>query len=149
MKFRNWWIMPLALLMLGGPTATRVAADPKEIAEFDELEIFFEFNRTDLDLGLQAFLDAPAWRMLKATGPDGKIFRIKADGELGHLGITEFDFEGAEPPLVDDPETATDEEIDAAIEAFLERFPEGEYVFQGHTVDGRKLYGVAELPTIS
>ena len=145
MKFRNWWIMPLALLMSGDLTANGDAADPKEIAEFDELEIFFEFNRTDLDLGLQGFLDAPPWRMLRATGPDGRIFRIKVKGELGNLGITEFDFEGAEPPLVDDPETATDEEIDAAIEAFLERFPEGEYVFQGRTVDGRKLYGVAEL----
>jgi hypothetical protein len=132
--------------MLGALTAMRVNADDDdEIAEFDELEIFFEFNATDLDLGLQGFLDAPAWKELKARGPDGEIFEVEGDGVLGDLGITEFDFEGAEPPLVDDPDTATDEEIAAAVQAFLDRFPEGEYVFRGETVDGRELHGVAEL----
>ena len=144
MIFRNLLAGSLALV-LGGMAATSATGDHRDFVEFDVLEIFFEFNATDLDLGLQAKLDAPPWRRITAVGPDGRIFRITANGELRALGITEFDFEGAEPPLVDDPDTATEEEIEQAVEAFLERFPEGRYVFRGRTVDGGVLWGAAEL----
>lgn len=115
------------------------------VIEFVEQEIFFEFNSSDLDLGLHIFFDAEAWEEVEVRGPDGTIFEVENDGDLKEIGSTEVFSESAEPPLVEDPDTATADEIATAIQRFQARFPEGEYEFRGETVNGDRLVGTAEL----
>ncbi len=116
-------------------------------AQFDETEIFFEFNSTDLDLGLHIFFDAEGWKEVEVKGPNGEIFEVENDGSLNEIGSTEVFTESAEPPLCDkeDPEECTEEEIETAIAAFQVLFPEGWYRFRGRTVEGKRLRGRAYL----
>ena len=106
--------------------------------EFDEAEIFFEFNSTDLDLGTHIFFDAVGWQNVTVTGPGGTIFEVSNDGALSVIGSTEVFTESAEPPL-------DEENLEAEIAAFLAMFPEGEYLFEGTTVDGDPMEGTADL----
>lgn len=115
------------------------------LVELEEAAVFFEFNTTDLDLGIQLFWDGEGWTEMEVTGPDGEIFEVENDGSLSAIGSTELFMESSEPELVEDPDTATDDEIEAAVDAFLATFPEGEYEFSGKTVDGDPLIGTAEL----
>ncbi|MCI0435090.1 MAG: hypothetical protein L0271_15830 [Gemmatimonadetes bacterium] len=88
---------------------------------FADLEIFFEFNATDNDLGLQVFLDAVGWSLVSAASPDDRnLFQILARNELGSLGITELRFESAEPSPA----------------GVLRKFPPGTYDFIGRPVEG-------------
>lgn len=97
---------------------------------FADAEVFFEFNTTDNDLGLQISLDAEGWKKVKVSGPSkAKIFEIKAQGELAELGITELRFESAEPSPAE----------------VLAKFPPGEYKFKGDTVEGGKLESIRTL----
>jgi hypothetical protein len=53
---------------------------------------------------------------------------FKADGELGRLGLTELFFESVEP-----------ENVEVPISELLETMPEGEYTFEGTSIeDGEK-----------
>jgi hypothetical protein len=47
---------------------------------FDEAEVFFEFNSTDLDLGFDIFMDAEPWTSVRVIGPGGRIFKVLTDG---------------------------------------------------------------------
>jgi hypothetical protein len=97
---------------------------------FDDAELFFEFNTSDNDLGLQLFVDNDGWYSLGMQDSDGdKNLAIKASGPLGELGITELRFESSEP--------SPGEVLDA--------FPAGEYQIAGKTVEGDKLLSKAEL----
>ncbi len=97
---------------------------------FADSEVFFEFNTTDNDLGLQIFLDAEGWEKVSVTDPDKKkIVEIKTKGPLSELGITELRFESAEPSPAE----------------VLALFPPGDYAFAGKTVDGDKLKGEGTL----
>ena len=97
---------------------------------FADAEVFFEFNSTDNDLGLQVFLDAEGWEKVTVRNPDiGRILRFEAVGMLADLGITELRFESAEPSPAE----------------VLATFPPGEYLFRGRTVEGDKLVGEGEL----
>ncbi len=120
-------------------TAPKVWAIP-----FAETAIFFEFNSTDLDLGIHIFFDATGWEEVEVTGPDGTIFEVENDGSLREIGSTEVFTESAEPPLCA-AEECEEGELEAAIDAFLAMFPEGKYSFEGTTVEGKKLSGMAEL----
>jgi hypothetical protein len=120
--------------MVPGPAA----AAPKEDQEFDEAQIFFEFNSTDLDLGLHIFFDALAWEKVEVQGPDGVIFRVDNKGGLKEVGSTEVATESAEPPL-------DESDLEDSIAAFQAKFPEGEYIFSGTTITGDNLTGEAEL----
>ncbi|MHC4577583.1 MAG: fibronectin type III domain-containing protein [Planctomycetota bacterium] len=99
--------------------------------ELDDSEIFFEFNSTDNDLGVQIFLDGEGWKEMNVIDPNqNKILKFKAEGILQDVGgITELRFESAEP--------APAEVLDA--------FPEGDYDFEGKTVEGDKLVGEGTL----
>ncbi len=113
---------------------------------FADEEIFFEFNATDLDLGIQIFFDAEGWVEVEVSGPDGTmIFKVENNGSLRKIGSTEVFTESAEPPL-------DEQNLDAAIAAFLAMFPEGVYEFFGTTVGGDELVGAAmlthDLPTM-
>ena len=109
-----------------------------EVIEFAETKIFLEFNSTDLDLGIHIFFDAVGWEEVEVNGPDSTIFEVENDGSLKEIGSTEVFTESAEPPLDED-------NLDQEIAEFLALFPEGEYEFEGETVDGDRLVGTAVL----
>ena len=100
---------------------------------FADLEVFFEFNSTDNDLGVQVFLDADGWDKIQARDPAGKmILDFTAKKELGTLGITELRFESAEPSPGE----------------ILALFSAGGYEFRGHEVEEDfTLEGTAMLST--
>jgi hypothetical protein len=129
--------------------------------------IFFEYNSTDKDLGIHISFDAPGWEVVKVTfpkrtgprtssGSDGRrdgrngdartLFEVKNGGSLKQVGSTEVFTESAEPALCpEDNEDCNGEELQEAIDAFLAKFPEGTYEFEGRTTDRRELDGEAEL----
>jgi hypothetical protein len=97
---------------------------------FDEAQVFFEFNTTDNDLGLQLFLDAEGWKRVRVLDPGrNEIVLMQAEGKLARLGITELRFESAEP---------SPEEV-------LAQFPPGEYRFRGRSVEDEVLASNAIL----
>jgi hypothetical protein len=97
---------------------------------FSDSEIFFEFNSTDDDLGVQVFLDAEDWSRVKVFAPDGRsILDIRGEAELGDLGLTELFFESAEPSPGE----------------VLALFEPGQYTFVGRTTDGERLLGEGTL----
>jgi hypothetical protein len=122
----------VAALALATTATEGWAADDEE--EDLEAKIILEFNATDEDLGIQAFLGGPSWEVVEIVGPDRrKIFHADR-GSLKNLGLNELSFESEEPSLEDLP-----------LEQFLALFPEGEYGFVGKTVEGDDLEGTATL----
>ncbi len=148
---QRFWLVPLAIVLGISVPAVWAENDKDDddekgnVIEFADQDIFFEYNSSALDLGIHIFFDAEAWENVTVRSPDGKIFQVKNGGSLKEIGSTEVFTESAEPPLVDDPDTATVEEIRAAIAAFQAKFPEGEYEFRGKTINGDRLVGTAEL----
>ena len=137
---RMWPFFLSAVVALAlGVGATGVWADDCEV-EFDEAEVFFEFNASDGDLGIQIFFDATGWEEVEVTGPDGSIFEVENGGGLNDIGSTEVFTESAEPPLCAEDECLPGE-LEAAIADLLARFPEGVYELKGETVDGCELVG--------
>jgi hypothetical protein len=119
-----------ALLLGAAPRADRQDRGDDEEIPFDEARIFFEFNSTDNDLGVQVLLDGDAWNRLGILDPRGeRILEITAEGRLGELGLTELFFESDEP---------SPEEV-------LALFRAGNYEFEGETVEGDELEGEARL----
>jgi hypothetical protein len=122
-----------------GSAATDVELQAAETAEadatgatvpFDDAQLFFEFNSTDNDLGLQLFLDSEGWKRVRVLDPGrNEIVFLEAEGRLAKLGITELRFESAEP---------SPEEV-------LALFPPGEYRFRGRSVEGDQLASTAIL----
>lgn len=109
--------------------------DEGEEIELDEAKVFIEFNSTDEDFGVQLFWDGDAWKRMKVEGPDGRtVLKVEASRSLGLQGLTEGFFESDEPNLEELP-----------LEQFFARFPEGEYEFEGKTLDGDELEGEAEF----
>ena len=124
-------ILPMALagLTLGAATPAIWAA------EFSEVELFFELNDTDGDLGIHASIDGEAYSMLEIEDPKERtILLVKASGRLAKQGLTQLFLESAEPPF---------EELDP--EEFFRRFPEGTYEIEARTLKGEELEGTVEL----
>ena len=131
----------MAFVICGGPgwgTAeeAKPAGEPARVQiPFADAKFIIEHNATDEDTGFQAFLDGEPWNRLSIEGPDGqKLLEIRARGELRTLGLTELFFETDEPPNKEVP-----------IEELLARFPEGEYEFEGRSVEGERMTGTANL----
>jgi hypothetical protein len=101
---------------------------------FADVKILIEHNATAEDTGFQVFLDGEPWNRLEIEGPGGDVLEVKARGNLKKLGLTEFFFETNEP-----------ENAEVPIEELLAQFPEGEYLFEGRSIDGIKLTGTATL----
>jgi hypothetical protein len=126
-------LLLVAALALGTAATDGWAAEDEEETSL-EAKIILEFNATDDDLGIQAFLGGPSWEVVEIVGPDGrKVFHVDR-GSLKELGMNELSFESEEPSLEDLP-----------LEQFLALFPEGEYEFLGKTVEGDDLEGTATL----
>ena len=107
----------------------------RQTLPFDEIDFFFELNETDEDLGIQLCLGAAPWKQLKIFDPDGKkILDVRTKGNLKDFGLSSLFFESNEPSL-----------DDMSMEEILDLFPEGEYEFEGRTIDGDKLEGCAIL----
>jgi Fibronectin type III domain len=123
----------VAALALATAAIEGSAAEDEEETSL-EAKIILEFNATDEDLGIQAFLGGPSWEVVEIVGPDGrKVFHVDR-GSLKELGMNELSFESEEPSLEDLP-----------LEQFLALFPEGEYEFLGKTVEGDDMEGTATL----
>lgn len=102
---------------------------------FSESRIYIEYNQTANDLGYHVSLDGEDWKRLKIVNPLGKkIFEVVGFAAYRQLGMTELFFEGAEPNLGDFP-----------LDDLLALFPEGEYDFEGLTVDDVEIDGEAIL----
>jgi hypothetical protein len=103
--------------------------------EFKDAEFFIEYNSTAGDTGVQVFLDDDNWRKITITDPNNHpLFDVKGMTTLGQQGLTELFFESVEPELAALP-----------VVTFLERFPEGDYVFKGLLNDGGKLESDVEF----
>lgn len=97
---------------------------------FAKLQMFFEFNSTDDDLGVQLLLDGEPWDLVRGVDPVGRTFvEFFGRGRMKELGLTELFFESAEP---------SPREV-------LALFPAGEYRFVGRTVEKDRLVGAARL----
>jgi hypothetical protein len=111
------------------------AAGEAQAVEFSRSRIYIEFNQSANDLGYHVTLDGEDWARLEIVNPAGKkIFDVAGRGPYRLLGMTELFFEGAEPSLDDFP-----------LPELLALFPEGDYSFQGTTVDGEPIDGTGTL----
>jgi hypothetical protein len=133
----------LAAFLVIGLAPMRAAAssgdDPKPLASreipFSDVKILIEHNATAEDTGFQVFLDGEPWNRLDIEAPNGRpLLEIRGRGQLRTLGLTELFFETNEPANADVP-----------IEELLARFPEGEYEFEGRSIEGEEMTGTATL----
>lgn len=124
-------------LLLALVLGLSVSADlfAQSTLEFEDAEIRVEVNSTDGDAGLQLFADGEPWQRVRVTGPDGRqVYSVSNRGKLRRLGSTEFFTESNEPNYADVP-----------LPEILSFLPEGEYEFEGFTIDREKIMGSAEL----
>ncbi|MGH7163800.1 MAG: hypothetical protein ACREID_09975 [Planctomycetota bacterium] len=126
------FLVALGALLLGTATPDASAGRPAaQSVPLDIARIFFEYNASANDLGVHVFLDGEDWKRLKIVNPDGReIFSVEGSGPYRELGMTELFFEGAEPSLDEFP-----------LDDLLGLFPEGQYEFEGRTVDGEEIEG--------
>lgn len=133
----SMFLMSVVVLVLTLSVPAARAQDDDDDGEIplDVVNIFFELNNTDGDLGIHALIDGEPWRKLIIEDLNGKrILMVRNWGSLGMQGLTELFFESAEP---------TFDELSA--EEFFERFPEGTYEVEGITLEGEELEGEAEV----
>ncbi len=106
---------------------------PTDTVQLSIARIYWEYNDSANDLGVHVMLDGEDWKQLQISNPDDAvIFLVRGKGPYQELGMTELFFEGAEPSLDEVP-----------LEELLAKFPEGEYEFEGKTVDGEVIEGEA------
>lgn len=118
----------LAVGILAAIPITATAAD-RATVEFKRAVLRVEVNATDGDAGLQIDLDHEPWRSISVRAPDGReILEVEADGVLRDYGLTELFSESSEPPFSEFP-----------LAEFKQLFPEGDYVFEGRTIDGTRM----------
>jgi len=121
-----------AVVVVVGDRARECAAGEREEVPLSIAKIYWEYNASANDLGVHVFLDGEDWRRLRIQKPNGRvIFEVEGKGPYRDLGLTELFFEGAEPSLEDFP-----------LEKLLALFPEGQYEFDGRTVDGADVEGI-------
>lgn len=120
-------------------TAPVALADDDE-APFGAAVVIIEL--TDEDIELQFFADGFDWTRLEIFDPnERKVFDARARGRLTRQGgLSELVF-ASEPShyLVDE------DNFDEPVEAFLARWPEGNYEFEGQTTVGVELESEAYL----
>jgi len=103
--------------------------------EFSAAEIRIETNSSDGDAGLQIFFDGEPWQRVRVTGPDGRqVYAVSNRNILRGLGSTELFMESNEPNF---------EEV--SLPEILAFIPEGEYNFNGITIEAANMEGSAIL----
>lgn len=128
-----------SMLLLGLGAAVRdVHSDEHDDGDeipFSDTQIRIEVNATDGDAGLQIFLDGEPWRRARVEDPNGRlVYSVNNLGNLRKLGSTELFMESNEPDFED-----------MTLPEILELLPEGEYEFEGKTIDNVELEGTAIL----
>jgi hypothetical protein len=119
--------MRLVPLAVGG-AALALACQTALAQEFEVVQIYFELNDTDGDLGIHGLIDGDDWKRLEIEGPgDRELMNIWLRNGLRRQGLTELFFESSEP---------TFDELSPA--QFLQRFPQGKYEVAAITVDGEE-----------
>lgn len=123
-------------LAASAPLSAENHDEDEDELELDDAFIFLELNAKDQDLGIHFDLDGVAWRRMTVEAPNGRrIARFRVSGGLGQQGMTQLEGESDEPEIPDEIDVAT----------VLGRAPEGEYEFEGRTVDGQDIEGAWEL----
>jgi hypothetical protein len=116
----------------GRPPAAACDTEP---VPFNAATLIVEINATDGDAGLQPFLDHEPWRSVAIYRPDGsELFHATATGELADYGLTELFSESSEPPFTESP-----------LAEFQRLFPEGDYRYEGCTIDGQAMRSAVTL----
>jgi hypothetical protein len=125
----------LGVVLLGSTpllVSATAQADQEPAIPFEDARLEIEFNATDGDAGFQVFADAEEWKEFEIFRPDGRrIVDLKATGVLKDFGLSELFAESSEPPFTEMP-----------FDEFKSLFPEGNYRFEGETIDGRELASV-------
>lgn len=139
---RHMRILPIFLVAVVASISAATAPEllaKKQQSEipFSKAKMIIEFNSTANegvgDVGIQVLLDGEPWQFVEMESPNGrKILDITASSSLRRQGLTELFFESSEPSLDEVP-----------LAAFLARFPEGKYEFEGETIDGIEIEGEA------
>lgn len=144
-------LVPTVVFILG-TMASPVWASGWPIEEcedgLDESAVFFEFNSTDCDVGIQFFWDGPAWKWMIVKDKHGRaVLDVFPLQQVRAVGLTEGRFEGDEPKVIENGECdLTNSDILDAIENFIRQYKDGEYTFKGKAVEERcLLLGDAEL----
>ena len=123
------------LLLIQGVFAQASIEEANSIVEVSDAILKIEYNSTDLDAGIQIFLDADEWESMEVLDPSGEVvFRNVVQGKFADQGGTELFLESAEPELSELP-----------FDKFLERFPEGIYEIRGIGLGGEEYIGEAIL----
>ena len=138
-------LIPTIALILGATVpqawATGFACFDEEEGEtvgLDECKVFFEFQKTDCDVGLQIFADGPPWKGLTVREKKGgkPILNVITRGTVRRGdGGAEFHLEGGEPTLDADPCTLDSD----AVQAALQQYRAGGYAFTAASADERCL----------
>jgi hypothetical protein len=127
----------LAGIVMGitGVAWSACAGGPGVSVEMKDSRIKFEINATDGDGGVQVFIDADGWEEMTIFDPSGnEIFTSTTRGRMAEQGGTELFLESAEPPFTELP-----------VDQLLERWPAGQYRFEGRGLAGERIVGGAEL----
>jgi hypothetical protein len=113
-----------ALETQSGQTIPFVAAD-----------VFIELNDSDGDLGLHASTNSDEpWTLMKIIGPTGLLMEFTTRPELTNQGMSQVDFESAEPSFDELSPTR-----------FFRRFPEGRHAIVAHATNGGRIKSYANL----
>jgi hypothetical protein len=138
----QWLWVPITIItmifaLLTGPA---FADHDEDEQPFGATSLIIEL--TDNDIELQAFVDGVEWKSLQIFTPsERRIFNLRTQRNIRRQGGLSELFFASEPThfLEDEPD------FDGTIEAFLARFPAGEYEFEGTTGNGVELEGEAML----
>jgi len=124
-------VLGSGVLLMSAKSPTVPAPAPGNRLELSLSRIYWEYNSSANDLGVHVTLDGQNWKRLKIFRPnESLLFDVRGFGPYQDLGMTELFFEGAEPNLDDFP-----------LANLLALFPEGEYDFEGITVEGDDIEG--------
>jgi hypothetical protein len=138
-SIRLWVVLlvPVIALILGNE-APQALASGWTIEEcedgLDQTAVFFEFNSTDCDAGIQFFWDGPAWKSMIVKDKHGRevldVFPLR---NVRAVGLTEGRFEGDEPQLISEDKECylEDENVLEAIKNFITQYKKGKYTFKG------------------
>lgn len=131
------------VLILTFLTSPLLAAGDNNELPFKATSIIIE--TTDNDIELQAFVDGGPVKSLQISDVrERKIFNLNTRRELGQQGLSELTF-ASEPDHFPEDALAPSEEANEVVRAFLNKFPAGNYEFEGKTVDGAELEDEATL----
>jgi hypothetical protein len=141
MKYQKRFIsfIAVAIVSLALFSANAFVGDQSErsgpVVQIKDARLKIETNATDSDAGIQVFIDADQWKVMRIFDPNGTlVFESKATGRFGKQGGTELFLESAEPDFTELP-----------FDEFLKRFPEGIYKFRGVGLEGQRYVGEAKL----